>query len=118
MEGMLKTYLAILDLLSGNKEHYTKETKLSDLVGDNFDYIDFLLSVVSLETTYKIAMPKDISDDLDITVEQFIKKMNKLPEEKDEMFVTKQIIKLTGYLEDIMTAQKELETQEDDDDTN
>jgi hypothetical protein len=44
--------------------------------------------------------------------------MNKLPEEKDEMFVTKQIIKLTGYLEDIMTAQKELETQEDDDDNN
>ena len=117
-DGMLKTYIKILDLLSGNKEHYIKDTKLSDLVGNNFDYIDFLLSVVSLETTYKISMPKDITDELDITVSEFIKKMSKLPPVKDEMFVTKQFIKLTGYLEQIMTVQDELENQTGEEDDN
>lgn len=114
MEDMLKTYLKILGLLSGNKENYTPETRLSDLVGNNFDYIDFLLSVVSLETTYQIAMPKDITDDLDITVAQFVEKMSKLPEEKDELFVTRQILKISGYLEEIMQVRKQLENQEDD----
>ena len=114
LDNMLKTYLSILDLLSGHKEKYTPETKLSDLVGENFDYIDFLLSVVSLEATFKIAMPKDLSDDLDITVTQFVEKMSKLPEDKDEMFITKQILKIAGYLEEIMMVRKELESQEDE----
>lgn len=114
VDGMLNTYLSILHLLSGNKTKYTKNTKLSDLVSEDFDYIDFLLSVISLETTYKIAMPKDITDDLDITVEQFVKKMSKLPEETDKLFITKQFIKLTGYLEKMMNVQNELENQPDE----
>lgn len=114
VDDMLKTYLSILSLLSGNKEKYTKETKLSELVTENFDYIDFLLSVISLETTYKISMPKDITDDLNITVEQFVKKMSKLSEEKDKLFITKQFIKLTGYLEKMMNVQSELENQPDE----
>jgi hypothetical protein len=113
MNEMLNTYLSILDLLSGNKEHYSPDTKLTDLVNENFDYIDFLLSVVSLETTYRISMPKDISDDLSITVKEFIDRMRNLPKENDDMFVTKQIIKLAGYLEQLIVNQEEIEDQED-----
>ena len=86
---MLKYIFTLATLLNDKsraKKHYSPDTRISDLIDENLDEIDFIRSLSELELIYGFEIPEELYDKTDLTLEQFAYELSLLPVISDELY--------------------------------
>ena len=90
----VSSFVTILHFVSEDLIQCDAGTAISELFSDEFDDLDFELSLTCMEATHKVAFKEDfwnveIEDYEELTIEEFIEKYLNMSEQKDPLFVTK-----------------------------
>lgn len=93
----VSSFIEILHFISDNLLQCDSGTTLGELFGDDFDDLDFELSLTCFEATHKVAFKEsvwrtDLENFEELTVEEFIEENLNSSEQTDPLFVTKRFL--------------------------
>lgn len=103
----------LLDSKSRAKKLYNPDTVISDLLDENLNEIDFIMSLSELELIYGFEIPDELFDRTDLTFEQLAAKFLQLPIIPDELYPEFYDIKMENMI--LTKRYIELETKTDED---
>ena len=80
------TLATLLDSKSRAKKLYNPDTVISNLLDENLDEIDFIMSLSELELIYGFEIPEDLYDRTDLALGEFAEQLSQLPEISADLF--------------------------------
>jgi hypothetical protein len=107
------TLATLLDSKSRAKKHYNTDVIINELIDENLDEIDFIMSLSELELIYGFEIPEELFDRTDLTLEQLAAKFPQLPIISDEQYPEFYDIKMESMR--LTKRYIELETKTDED---
>lgn len=105
---LVDSFISILHFISDNLIQCDSTTTIGELFCEEFDDLDFELSLCCFESTHKLAFQetlwKEESEDYeDLTIEEFIEKYVNPAEQRDALFVTKRFLMFQDSLTRALT---------------
>ena len=86
MNKYIFTLATLLDSKSRAKKRYNPDTVISDLLDENLDEIDFIMSLSELELIYGFDIPDSLYDRADLTLGEFANELSQLPLISDDQY--------------------------------
>jgi len=86
MNKYIFTLATLLDSKSRAKKLYNPDTVISNLLDENLDEIDFIMSLSELELIYGFEIPEDLYDRTDLALGEFAEQLSQLPEISADLF--------------------------------
>ncbi len=95
--------IEILHYVSDDLLHCDSGTTIGELFSDDFDDLDFELSLTCLEATHRVAIKEvfwktPLEEHEELTLEELIEKFLDQREQKDPLFVTKRFLFFEGSI--------------------
>jgi len=78
MNKYIFTLATLLDSKSRAKKLYNPDTVISNLLDENLDEIDFIMSLSELELIYGFEIPEDLYDKTILTLGELAQELDKL----------------------------------------
>lgn len=112
MSYYVTSFISILHFVSDDLLQCDATTAIGELFCDEFDDLDFELSLCCFEATHKVAFADklweiDPEDYEDLTIEEFIETYVDSKEQRDPLFVTKRFIMFQDSLTKALTEEAE-----------
>jgi hypothetical protein len=111
MNKYIFTLATLLDSKSRAKKLYNPDTVISDLLDENLDEIDFIMSLSELELIYGFEIPEELYDRTDLTLGEFAHELFQLPLISEKLYPEFFDIKFTSMK--LTKRYIELETKTD-----
>ncbi len=106
------TLAKLLDSKSRAKKLYNPDTVISDLLDENLNEIDFIMSLSELELIYGFEVPDSLYDRADLTLGEFANELSQLPLISDDQYPEFFDIKFTSMK--LTKRYIEIETETDE----
>ena len=112
MSYFVTSFISILHFVSDDLLQCDATTTVGELFGDEFDDLDFELSLCCFESTHKVAFIDklwEVEPDQyeDLTIEEFIETYVDPREQRDPLFVTKRFLMFQDSLTKALTEEAE-----------
>jgi hypothetical protein len=112
MSYFVTSFISILHFVSDDLLHCDASTTVGELFSDDFDDLDFELSLCCFEATHKVAFADKLwevepEDYEDLTLEEFIETYVDGKEQRDPLFVTKRFLMFQESLTKALTEESE-----------
>jgi hypothetical protein len=101
----VSSFVSIVRCITEDRVLCEESTRIDDLFGEEFDDLDFELTLCCFEATHRVAFSPQLSsltaDDYGhMTIEEFIEQFVETREQRDPLFITKRFLMFRDALEE------------------
>ena len=112
MSYFVTSFISIIHFVSDDLVQCDASTAVGELFGDEFDDVDFELTLCCFESTHKVAFvdklwESDPEEYEDLTIEEFLEAYVDPREQRDPLFVTKRFLMFQESLTKALTEEAE-----------
>jgi hypothetical protein len=88
---MLELVIKIFQMFSDGRLSITKDTTIHDMNALPYHILDLATVVIIIQVIYAVDIPGHLIEMPELTIEEFVVEVGKLPRQEDELFIARTI---------------------------